>query len=200
MPAPNRIAGVVLAAGSSSRMGRNKLLLELGGETLVRRVVGRALAAGLDPVFVVLGHESDRVLAELEGLPCRPLFNASHARGVRTSLQTGVYQAAAHEADALVVILADMPHVSAEMIATLVEHYRAARPLLVVSSYGDVDAPPILYSRALFGDLLAIPEDRCAKQVVRRYRAEAVAVSWPPGSLRDIDVAEDYDEVRAHLP
>jgi molybdenum cofactor cytidylyltransferase len=199
MPAPDRIAGVVLAAGSSSRMGRNKLLLDLGGETLVRRAVGRALAAGLDPVIVVLGHEAERVRAELEGLPCQPLINARHAQGVRTSLQAGVDQAAAGAADALVVVLADMPHVTAAMIATVVERYRGSRAPLVVSSYGDVDAPPILYSRALFGDLLSIPEGRCAKQVVRRHRAEAVVVPWPPESLRDIDVAEDYDDVRAHL-
>ena len=60
-----RLAAVVLAAGSSTRMGRNKLLLELGGETLVRRAVRAALGAGVDEVVVVLGHEEPRVRAEL---------------------------------------------------------------------------------------------------------------------------------------
>ncbi len=196
MPAPDRIAGIVLAAGSSSRMGHNKLLLDLGGEPLVRRVVERALAAGLDPVIVVLGHEADRAGAALDGLTCQRVINHRHAEGVRTSLQTGVAQAAALGADALVVILADMPHITAAMIATLLERYRATRPPLVVSSYGDVDAPPILYGRPLFADLLAIPEGRCAKSVVRRHRSEAVVVPWPPASLHDVDLPEDYERLR----
>src|SRR5260370_38885438 len=66
---PGRVAGVILAAGASRRMGRNKMLLELEGESLVRRAARRALAAALGPVVVVLGHEPDRVRAPLEGLP-----------------------------------------------------------------------------------------------------------------------------------
>ncbi|HEY5676319.1 MAG TPA: NTP transferase domain-containing protein, partial [Myxococcales bacterium] len=75
-----RIAGVVLAAGLSSRMGTNKMLLQLGGTSLVRRAVSTALSAGLDPVVVVLGHQGERVRAELGGLPCTAVENAEYAR------------------------------------------------------------------------------------------------------------------------
>jgi molybdenum cofactor cytidylyltransferase len=102
-------------------------------------------------------------------------------------------------ADALVVVLADMPFVTAEMIAALVERYRATRAPLVVSHYGDVQAPPTLYDRALFAELLQIPGERCAKQVVRRHEPEAVVVDWPAAALRDIDVPADYEDVRAGL-
>src|SRR2546430_4486170 len=64
-----RVAGVILAAGASRRMGKNKMLLELDGESLVRRAAKRALAAGLSPVVVVIGHEAARVRAELKDLP-----------------------------------------------------------------------------------------------------------------------------------
>jgi molybdenum cofactor cytidylyltransferase len=198
MSAPDRVAAVVLAAGSSSRMGRNKLLLEVGGETLVRRAVRAALAAGLDPVIVVLGHEAERVAVELDGLPCQSVLNPDHAQGVRTSLQTGVRQAAGL-ASALVVILADMPHVDAGMLATLVQRYRARPVPLVVSQYGAVDAPPMLYDRALFDELLSVPDDRCGKAVVRRHRAEAEVVHWPEAALQDIDLAEDYEALQAQL-
>ena len=73
------IAGVVLAAGTSSRMGQNKLFMELDGEPLVRRVVGRASAAGVDPLIVVLGHEAERVQRALEGIQYLPVFNAEYA-------------------------------------------------------------------------------------------------------------------------
>lgn len=192
-----RVAGVVLAAGSSTRMGRNKLLLDLGGETLVRRAVRAALEASLDPVIVVLGHEAERVGVELASLPCVPVVNPDHAKGVGTSLHAGVRQAG--DAAALVLILADMPFVTRAMLEGLVERHRADGVPLVVSRYGAVEAPPNLFSRALFAELLATDSERCAKQVVRRHRGEAAFLAWPEAALRDVDVASDYDAVRAQL-
>ncbi len=193
-----RLAAVVLAAGSSTRMGRNKLLLELGGETLVRRAVRAAVGAGVDQVVVVLGHQEPQVRAELLGLPCTFVLNPDHAEGAGTSVRTGVRQVAA-DTDAIVVMLADMPFVTADMIATLAQRYRDTRPPLVASHYGDVQAPPTLYDRALFEELLQIPGERCAKQVVRRHESEAVVVAWPESALRDIDVPADYEGARAEL-
>ncbi len=198
MPERARVAAVVLAAGSSARMGRNKLLLDLGGETMVRRAVRAAIGAGVDQVVVVLGHDEPLVRAELAGLPCTPIVNPDHAQGAGTSVRTGVRQVAAG-ADALVVVLADMPYVTAEMIATLVARYRETRAPLVASHYGAVQAPPTLYDRALFEELLSIPGERCAKQVVRRHEPEAAVVSWPESALRDVDVPADYEGVRADL-
>lgn len=193
-----RVAAVVLAAGSSARMGRNKLLLELGGEALVRRAVRAAVGGGVDEVVVVLGHQEPEVRAELLGLPCTFVLNPDHAEGAGTSVRTGVRQVAA-DTDAIVVMLADMPFVTAEMIATLAQRYRDTRPPLVASHYGDVQAPPTLYDRALFEELLNIPGERCAKQVVRRHESEAVVVAWPESALRDIDLPADYEGARAEL-
>ncbi len=198
MPERPRVAAVVLAAGASTRMGRNKLLLDLGGETLVRRAVQAAIGGAVDDVVVVLGHDEARVRAELAGLPCTAILNPDHAEGAGTSVRTGVRHVAA-DAQAVVVVLADMPFVTAEMIATLVHRYRDTRPPLVASHYGEVQAPPTLYDRALFGELLQIPGERCAKQVVRRHEQEAVVVAWPESALRDIDLPADYEGARAEL-
>ena len=192
------VAAVVLAAGSSTRMGSNKLLLDLGGESVVRRAVRQAIEGGVDLVVVVLGHEAERVEAELSGLSCVRVVNPDHAQGVDTSLHLGVARAAT-EAGALVVVLADMPFVTADMIGAVVERYRATGAPLVVSRYGEVEAPPILYDRALFAELLSLPGERCAKQVVRRHRQEAQVVTWPEPALRDIDVALDYERARAEM-
>src|SRR6266850_3206131 len=169
-----RVAAVVLAAGSSTRMGRNKLLLDLGGETLVRRAVRAAAGGGVDQVIVVLGHEEPRVRAELDGLACTAVVNPDHAEGAGTSVRTGVRHAAG--ADAIVVVLADMPFVTAEMIATLVQRHRETGAPLVVSHYGEVQAPPTLYDRSLFEELLQIPGERGAKEVALRHQSEAVVV------------------------
>jgi molybdenum cofactor cytidylyltransferase len=184
------VTAVVLAAGSSRRMGENKLLLPLGKETVVRRSVRTAIESGVDQVVVVLGHESGRVARELVGLSCVSVVNPDHEAGVGTSLHLGVTRAA-RDAGAVVVVLADMPFVTSEMITTLVERYRATGAPLVVSEYGDVEA--------LFAELLATPGERCAKQVVKRHRPEAIVVAWPEEALRDIDVNEDYEHARSQL-
>lgn len=192
------VAGVVLAAGSSTRMGRNKLLLPIGEETVVRRAVREAVEAGLHPVIVVLGHEAEHVRAKLSGLPCLTVVNPDYPEGVGTSLKVGVARAAT-EAGAIVVLLADMPFVTASSIRTVLERYRATGAPLVVSRYGDVDAPPTLYDHSLFPELLAITGGRCGRQVVRHHAHEAAVVDSPVHALQDIDVVEDYTHVRAQL-
>src|SRR5580693_4925546 len=119
------VAGIVLAAGASTRMGDNKLLFDLEGEPVVRRAVRRALDAGLDPVITVLGHEAERVRRELDGLAPRRriVVNPDFARGINGSLKTGIAALPATAA-AVVVMLADMPLVTSEMIAELVARYR----------------------------------------------------------------------------
>lgn len=175
-------------------MGRNKLLLEIGGETLVRRAVRAAGGSGVDRVIVVLGHDEARIRAQLEGLPCEAVVNPDHARGAGTSVHTGVRQVEA-EASAVVIVLADMPFVTAAMIAGLVDRYRATRAPVVFSRYGDIQAPPTLYDRALFAELLAIDDDRGGKQVVLRHQAEAEAMAWPESALQDIDSPADYERI-----
>ena len=192
------VAGVVLAAGSSTRMGRNKLFFELDGETLIRRVVRRAIDAGLDPVLVVVGHEGARARAELAGLPCTPVDNPDHALGINRSLRTGISHVP-ERARAAVVMLADMPFVTSSMVATLVARYRGSAAPLVISAYGAVNAPPMLYDRALFPELQRMEGEGCGRQVVRRHRHEAVALPWPSAALQDIDVPEDYERIRAEL-
>src|ERR687888_1735476 len=140
------LAGIVLAAGASSRMGSNKLLLRLGDESVLRRCVRSAIAAGLDPVLVILGHEAERARAELDGLPCRAIVNPNWARGMNASLAAGV-AAVPPDVPAAVVALADMPRVSQEMIAGLVNRYRDCGAAVVASDYEGILAPPTLFDR-----------------------------------------------------
>jgi molybdenum cofactor cytidylyltransferase len=192
------VAGVVLAAGTSSRMGVNKLFLPLGGSTVLRRAVDTAAAAGLDPVLVVVGHESARARAEVAGLPCVPVLNPDYAGGINTSLRAGI-RAVPGDAAAAVVMLADMPFVRAAMVAALLERFRAGSAPLVLSVYGDVLAPPTLYGRTLFPELGDPSGEGCGKRVMKRHRAEAIEVAWPASALADLDVPGDLESVRARL-
>jgi molybdenum cofactor cytidylyltransferase len=191
------VAGVLLAAGSASRMGSNKMLLPVGGESVLRGAARRALAAGLEPLLVVLGHQAEQAAGELAGLPCRTVLNPAFAQGITTSLQAGIAAAAALPAmpegpAAALVMLADMPLVTTAMIAGLVGRYRATAAPLVISDYAGVTAPPMLYDRGLFEEILAMSGESCGKQVVRRHRARAEVLAWPAAALADIDLPEDY--------
>jgi molybdenum cofactor cytidylyltransferase len=190
------VAGVVLAAGSSSRMGRNKLLLELDGEPLVRRTVGRALAAGLDPVIVVLGFDAERVAAALSGLSCRTILNPGHAGGMGGSMRLGI-ASVPPGASAAVVVLADMPFVTAEMLRALVDAHRERGTALVASRYGDVTAPPTLYGTALFPEFATLQDDACGRALLRRHAEGVVFLAWPETALADVDRPEDYERLRA---
>jgi molybdenum cofactor cytidylyltransferase len=192
------VAAIVLAAGGSARMGRNKLLFPLSDETVLRRAVRRATAAGFEPVVVVLGYEAGQAVAELDGLACQTIVNRDWEHGINRSLRTGLATLPA-ETSAAVVMLADMPLVTTEMLRTLVERWRDGTAPLVISDYEGVNAPPMLYGRPLFPELLAMEGEGCGKQVVRRHHKEAAAVAWPTAALADLDVPEDYERLQARI-
>jgi molybdenum cofactor cytidylyltransferase len=190
-----RVAGLVLAAGSSSRLGANKLLIDFGGETIVHRAARRALDAGLAPVIVVLGFEADRVAGALRGLDVVTVVSPDHAGGMHASIGAGIERVPA-DCVAAVVILADMPLVTSAMSAGLVTRFRSGLEPLVISLYGTIQAPPTLYARSLF-PALAVAGEGGGRQVVREHRAEAAAMEWPPALLADLDRPEDVERLRS---
>jgi molybdenum cofactor cytidylyltransferase len=193
-----RVAGVVLAAGSSSRLGTNKLLIDHEGETVVRRAARRALEAGLEPVIVVVGFEADRVAASLRGLDVALVVNRDHSGGMHSSLQAGIGSVPA-DCEAAIMLLADMPLVTSAMSAALVARFRKGPEPLVLSLYGGIQAPPTLYARALFPALGAAGEGG-GRRVARDHRDEAAVMEWPLPLLADLDRPEDVDRLRSPVP
>lgn len=198
MPAdrPERIAGILLAAGTSSRMGENKLLLGIGGEPLLCRVARQALAGGLEPLVVVLGHEAERARALLAGVDCTTVENPAYATGQPSSVAAGI-AALPPGIDAAMILLADMPFVSPAMIRSLVERRSTSGARLVISRYGEIQAPPALYDRSLFAELSNMTDGRCGREVIARHRDEAEALVWPSDRLADLDLPDDLARVRA---
>ncbi len=190
------IAGILLAAGSATRMGRNKLLLDLEGEPLVRRAARTALEAGLDPLLVVVGHEAENVHEALVGLPCRFVLNLDWRLGQSTSLSAGAAAVPA-AAEAAVVVLADMPLVDAASIRSVVARWRESGAPLVSCRYGGVPAPPTLYCRPLLAELQGGEGEGRGREVVRRHRESAAWVDRPASALADVDFPEDLERARA---
>lgn len=189
------VGGVILAAGASRRMGTNKMLLPVEGEPMVRRTVCRALEAGLRPVVVVLGHEPTKVRDTLAGLDCVFTLSDDHTGPTSASLHAGLraLDRADPPVDAAVLMLGDMVHVTSAMVAALVGSSGAGEAPLEVSRYGDVLAPPLLFRRSLWPELMAWTGEGCGKGVVRAHEGEATMHDWSPHALQDVDTPTDYE-------
>jgi molybdenum cofactor cytidylyltransferase len=115
---------------------------------------------------------------------------------MNTSLRAGI-AAVPDDAAGAVVLLGDMPFVTAEMVRALVERFRSSGAPLGISLYDGVVAPPTLYGSALFGEIAALDGEACGKKIVKQHRGEAVEVSWPASALVDVDVPADVERARA---
>jgi molybdenum cofactor cytidylyltransferase len=187
------VSGVVLAAGASSRMGEQKLLLDLGGETIVRRTVRQVCDSGVDDVLVVVGHEHEKVLEALEGLPIRYALNTKYRDGMGTSFRTAIEHAGGSEA--VLIALADQPFVTAAHYRAILDTFREQAPAIVGVRYGDVTAPPHLFSKELFPELLELVHG--ARPVIERHGDRRLVLQFPPELLQDIDTPQDYEVAKA---
>lgn len=182
-----QVAGVVLAAGRGRRFGGTKQLAELDGRPLVRHAVDTALAAGLDPVLVVVGHDADRVGAVLPA-DVVVVRNPDHAEGQASSLRAGVRAAADHEVDALVVLLADEPGVTVASVRAVVE--AGARGAAVArAAYDDGPGHPVLFAREVWPRLTAVVGDAGARQLLDDLPVQPVPVPGPRPT--DVDRPQD---------
>jgi molybdenum cofactor cytidylyltransferase len=189
------VSAVVLAAGASTRMGTQKLLLPLGAEPLVRKTVREVCAAGFDEVVVVVGHEHDNVLRALSGLPIRPTINPAYPTGMGSSFRAAVEHLG--ESAAAMFALGDQPFVTAKEYRRLLDTFREQAPGIVSVRYGDVTAPPHLFSRKFFPELAQLVHG--ARAVLERHRDETVVLQFPAELLQDIDTPEDYERVTRRL-
>jgi molybdenum cofactor cytidylyltransferase len=183
------IQPVVFAAGASSRMGDHKLLLELGGEPIVRRAVNQLLEVGFPGVTVVLGREPDRVKAALEGLPCEFALNPDYLSGMESSFRAAI-DSFSFPVTAALFTLADQVFLTSLEYQKLLEVYQTQHPLIAASRFGEVIAPPHVFSNELF-PILGLP-GRGAKPLIQANLERTQFVDHAPELLFDVDTPEDY--------
>jgi molybdenum cofactor cytidylyltransferase len=189
-------AAVILAAGSSSRMGggRHKLLLPLDGRPVLAHVIEAALASQARPIVVVLGHQAEKVRAEMAAYFERPgiivVENRDYLQGMSTSMRAGlgvlIGEGKVHSA---LIMLGDQPLITARVIDTLIDTARTGRKRIVAPLYGGKRGGPTLFGASFFGELMEISGDEGGRKVLEKYRKEVVMVE-----LGDVaDVAANYD-------
>jgi molybdenum cofactor cytidylyltransferase len=190
MPELGGSAAVILAAGRSERMGRDKRFIEWEGEPLLRRAVRVAGEAGLAPVVVVTRPDDPEIPAMLDGLSCLLVPAPSAGSPISGSLRAG-FAALPEGVAGAMVILPDMPRVTAEMLRAIADAGASGRWRGVGSRYGDVSGPPVWFARGAWPLMLAADGDGVGKRVLAGLGEEATWVEWPEERLRDLDFPED---------
>ena len=203
------VSAVVLAAGLSTRMGRNKLLLTFRDKPLVVHAVDTLLASKVGEIIVVLGHESERVWDRLDNnqdrvpnVDQRPhirlVENPDYREGLSTSVRTGV-QAISPEADAIMIYLADQPLLEPADVNRIIEGFAAAKTenkTIVVPFFKGERGNPVVLDASLRDSILGIVGDVGCKGVIKRYPEKVYAIEMENDHVvRDVDDAQAYERL-----
>ena len=193
-PAEAKVAGIILAAGASRRMGSvNKLLASIAGKPLVRHAVESFVATSLSPIIVVVGYESDKVAGALEGLPVQLVFNPDHATGQGSSVGVGVEALDNNVTDAMIG-LGDMPLLSSELLDSLI-HTHIGREEhacnITIPAFEGQRGNPVLWGKTFFPELITLAGDRGGRQLLNDHKAAQHLIACDHSSvLRDVDTVD----------
>jgi molybdenum cofactor cytidylyltransferase len=191
------IAGLILAAGESRRMGRDKALLTYHGRSFLETIISNLGAAGIEKVTVVLGHHAEAIQRAANLSAVRVVINHEYQRGQTSSLQLGLGAAAADSPEAVILCLVDHPAVSPEVIARLRESFESTRPPVLIPTYKGERGHPVVISQKLFPELLALLPVEPANAVIRKYRNETQFVEVADrGILIDVDDPPTYERLK----
>ena len=187
-----KTAGLILAAGRSSRMGQDKALLEYRGHNFLNHLIYLALPR-VDRLVVVLGHHAERIAAVVPDSPrLEVVVNEGYGRGMLSSLQTGLARVG-EEADWILWMLVDHPAVRGRTLDRLLAVARSAPGPLVIPRHRGERGHPIMLARSMAGELLELASDASPQDAVRRRYGTASFVDLDDaGVLRDVDRLEEY--------
>jgi molybdenum cofactor cytidylyltransferase len=203
-----RVAGIILAAGESSRFGQPKQLLDWKGKPFVRVVVERALEAGLSPVVVVTGANAESVEEAVGGLPVKIVRNEEWMEGQASSIRRGILSLTPVAsgmlrdplplgegyAGACIFLLVDQPQITASILRALVERHAEGLPAVLAPMVQDQRANPVLFDQVAFPDLLTLKGDVGGRAIFHKHRVEYLP--WHDDRLLlDVDTPEMYQRL-----
>jgi molybdenum cofactor cytidylyltransferase len=201
-PRAARIAAIILAAGQSTRMGTvNKLTIEIDGKPMVRRAAEAALASKARPVIVVTGHQRDLVEGALNDLPLAVAHNPDYAQGLSTSMKAGLAALPA-DIDGAVVLLGDMPRITAGEIDKLIAHFNPVEGrAIVVPTRKGKRGNPVLLGRQMFLELTRVEGDSGAREVIAAHPDLVAETEMDnDGVLTDIDTPQALAKFKSARP
>ena len=204
-------AAIILAAGSSTRMGagRHKLLLPLGDRPVLAHVIDATLASQARPIILVLGHQADQVRAQIAPYITHPditiIENPVYLDGMSTSMHMGVKtiisngykkSALSSHVDSALIMLGDQPMITAQIIDKLVTIYIATGKRIVAPLYAGKRGSPVFFDASLFPELLEVTGDEGGRTILERHRQDLELVEMGDALANfDVDTWEAYQQV-----
>jgi molybdenum cofactor cytidylyltransferase len=191
-----RISIILLAAGSSSRLGQSKQLVLVDGKTLLVKSALAALESGGERVIVVLGANASAHKKAIESLPVDFVINDEWAKGMGNSLKKGLNHLVSRypQTEAVIIMVCDQPYLTGAHLITLITTYKKNRSELVASTYNQTLGVPALFNKSLFDQLLELDDAQGARKIIQHYKGNIDKVPFVHGEI-DIDTPEDLQNM-----
>jgi molybdenum cofactor cytidylyltransferase len=183
---------IILAAGSSSRLGQPKQLLKSNEVPLLLKTVQASLDAQLQHVIVVLGSNYETHKQLIKHLAVEIINHEEWAKGMGSSLKAGLNLLLKNhpQAKAAIVTVCDQPFITAVHLSSLADKYHETRKEIIASRYNQVFGVPALFDHSLFDELLNLEDTQGAKALIQKHLNQVAFVDWPEGAI-DIDTPDD---------
>jgi molybdenum cofactor cytidylyltransferase len=185
---------ILLAAGSSSRLGQSKQLLPIEGQTLLERSTKIAVASGVHKIIVVLGSNEAAHREAIRNCPVEIIVNPEWQKGMGSSLKTGLQHliSIAPKTQAALVMVCDQPKLEVSHLQKLIVEFSSSRKSIVASFYKNSPGVPAIFASNHFEELLGLDDQQGAKKIILQHQNNIGLVNFPEGAV-DLDTPEDYD-------
>jgi molybdenum cofactor cytidylyltransferase len=190
------ISGILLAAGESRRMGKQKLLLPLKQSTILEQAVDSVVDSGVSEVIVVLGHETEDLMKLLSTKPVKIVLNPDYKQGMSASIRAGV-KALHKDTQGIMIFLADMPFIEQTVTRCLINNFIESDKGIVVPTYDGRRGHPVIFSSTYRDELLKLQGDEGGKRIIDRHPEDLVEIEVGSDTVtRDIDTPTDYIKIK----
>ena len=191
-----RTGVIILAAGSSSRLGQPKQLLEFNGKTLLEIAVEAAQNSLADSCVIVLGANADLIVEKIRHTKVDRVVNENWENGMASSMQKGLkYLMENSDPDQVILMLSDQPFVNNETLNLLIENKLNTNSEIIACRYKETFGVPVLFTKKYFPELLSLIGNEGAKKLVMAYQDDLHTIDFPQGAI-DIDTIEDYQRLK----
>lgn len=187
---------ILLAAGSSSRLGRPKQLIEFQGKKLIQKAIDEAQKSKADTLVVVLGWNPELVKSGFDSEKILHVINENWQEGMATSMQAGLrFLLEKEQPDQVILMLVDQPFVDASILNQLISLKGKSGKGIVACSYSDTLGVPAIFDQIYFKEMLELKVSEGAKKVILRNKADVFELDFPQGAV-DLDTEEDLDRLK----
>jgi molybdenum cofactor cytidylyltransferase len=186
----------LLAAGSSTRLGKPKQLLQYNSKSLLNHTTDVVVATGIQPFIIVLGANADLLIPEIDNNKALIVVNKNWKGGMATSIISGLTALLENQpaTDNVIFLMCDQPFVTTSLLNNLVIIQQETGKPIVASNYDDILGVPALFNKTFFSTLMQLQGDTGARKVIQQHINEVATVPFLKGKI-DIDTAEDYENL-----